>query len=70
MQFAVAILMGSLLLALHFHGGTFQSGMQKFDLYVLGAFILIALFTRHGVRRLPRFLAGETSGFHDSRKAS
>jgi uncharacterized membrane protein len=69
MQFAVAILMGLLLLALHFHGGTFESGMQKFDLYVAGAFILILLFTRNGVRQLPRFLAAELSGSHDSRKA-
>jgi len=56
MQFWVAILLGALLLALHYHAGTFESGMREYDIYVLGAFVLISLLTRRGVRRLPGFL--------------
>jgi len=56
MQFGVAILLGALLLALHCHEGTFESGMRDYDIYVLGAFVLIVLLIRGGVRRLPRFL--------------
>ena len=56
MQFGVAILLGALLLALHYHEGTFESGMREYDIYVLGAFVLIILLTRRGVRRLPGFL--------------
>jgi Endosomal/lysosomal potassium channel TMEM175 len=52
----VAILLGALLLALHYHAGTFESGMREYDIYVLGAFVLISLLTRRGVRRLPGFL--------------
>ena len=29
--------------------------MRDYDIYVLGAFVLIVLLTRHGVRRLPEF---------------
>jgi len=57
MQFGVAILMGVLLLALRQHGGTFESGMRDYDLYVVGAFVLLVVLTRRGVRRLPGFLA-------------
>jgi hypothetical protein len=30
--------------------------MREYDIYVLGAFVLISLLTRRGVRRLPGFL--------------
>ena len=56
MQFWVAILLGALLLVLHYHAGTFESGMREYGIYVLGAFVLISLLTRRGVRRLPGFL--------------
>ena len=55
-QFGVGILLGPLLLALHYHEGTFESGMREYDICVLGAFVLIIVLTRRGVRRLPGFL--------------
>jgi uncharacterized membrane protein len=57
MQFGVAFLMGALLLALYYRGGTFEAGMRQYDLYVVGAFVLITLLSRGGVRRLPAFLS-------------
>jgi hypothetical protein len=57
MQFGVAFLMGALLLALYYLGGTFEAGMRQYDLYVVGAFVLITLLSRGGVRRLPAFLS-------------
>ena len=57
MQFGVAFLMAGLLLALHYHGGSFESAMSDYDLYVVGAFLLIILLTRSAVRRLPGFLS-------------
>lgn len=57
MQFGVAFLMAGLLLALHYHGGSFETAMRDYDLYVVGAFLLIILLTRSAVRRLPGFLS-------------
>jgi hypothetical protein len=31
--------------------------MRQYDLYVVGAFVLITLLSRGGVRRLPAFLS-------------
>jgi hypothetical protein len=50
--------MGALLLALRSHRGTSEAGMRDYDLCVVGAFVLIIILTRRGVRRSPAFLSG------------
>ena len=55
-QFAIALLLCGLLLALRLHGGTLDEGMQVFGVYASVAFVLIILLARFLVRRLPGFL--------------
>lgn len=55
-QFLLACGLGVLLLALHLHGGSFESAMRDLEGYAGGAFILALLLVRKGVRRLPAFL--------------
>ena len=56
-QVAVAVLMALLILALPFHGGTFDQAMQAFGVYVTAAFLLIILLGRFFITQLPAFLA-------------
>jgi uncharacterized membrane protein len=56
-QTGVALLMVGLVVALRLHGGSFESGMRAFDLYVVAIFIAIVTLVRRRVRQLPGFLA-------------
>ncbi len=56
-QFALALLLAGMMLALQRHGGTLRSGLRDVDGYMLALFAATVLLFRTFVRRLPGFLA-------------
>ncbi|MBA3830718.1 MAG: hypothetical protein H0X34_02250 [Chthoniobacterales bacterium] len=52
-QFAFALLLAGMLLALQRHGGAFRSGLRDLDGYIIGMFVATVLLISTFARRLP-----------------